>query len=68
MGMLFKIVGGTIMVLSALVVMGTAGSDCDGKCMENALSIGETLFNFTMALIGGWIGYHMFMYGVERDV
>lgn len=25
------------------LLLGVAGSDCDGKCMENAMSIGDTI-------------------------
>ena len=25
------------------LLLGVAGSDCDGKCMENAMSLGDTI-------------------------
>lgn len=67
MAMAFKIIGGTLMGLAFLVIIGTAGSDCDGDCMEKALPIGQMLIQFGIALFAGYLGYQMYMYGEERD-
>ena len=39
----FKILGGTIMFLAFFVIIGTAGSDCDGDCMEKAIPISQMI-------------------------
>jgi uncharacterized membrane protein YidH (DUF202 family) len=43
-----------------LLMVGVAGSDCDGKCMENALPLGETiiyaLIGLGMMVAGAFIG------------
>lgn len=38
-----KYVFGTMIAVGFLMVLGAAGNDCDGKCMENAAPIGELL-------------------------
>ena len=63
MAMLFKYTGGIIMALSFFVVLGTAGADCDGECMENSLTVSEILFNIAYASIAGFVGYKMYRYG-----
>lgn len=40
--------GSIRMVVGFLIVLGVAGADCDGKCMENAMSLTETLL-YSMA-------------------
>jgi|TARA_B110000503_G_scaffold112908_1_gene169403 hypothetical protein len=38
-----KYVFGTMVAVGFLMVLGAAGNDCNGKCMENAAPIGELL-------------------------
>ena len=38
-----KYVFGAMIAVGFLMVLGAAGNDCDGKCMENAAPIGELL-------------------------
>lgn len=38
-----KYVFGTMIAVGFLMLLGAAGNDCDGKCMENAAPIGELL-------------------------
>lgn len=38
-----KFVFGLMIAAGFLLVIGTAGADCDGKCMENSLTIGEII-------------------------
>jgi len=52
-----KYVFGTIGFLGFMLMLGVAGSDCDGKCMERAMSLTDTL------LYGG-IGCLAFAIGV----
>ena len=49
---------GSIRVLVGfLIVLGAAGSDCDGACMENALSLSEimlySLLGMSLIVWGG---------------
>lgn len=38
-----KYIFGTMIFVGFLMVLGVAGSDCDGKCMERAMSLGDSL-------------------------
>ena len=38
---MIKAIGWVVCIVGMLAVIGTAGADCDGKCMENALSLTE---------------------------
>lgn len=67
MAVAFKVFGGILMALAFFMIIGTAGSDCDGKCMENSLTIGEILMNLGLAFFAGFMGYQMYKYGEERD-
>ena len=57
---MMKVIGTIIGVSGFLLLMGVAGSDCDGKCMENAMSIGDTilygLLGLGMMVTGLFIG------------
>ena len=33
----------SILIMAGIVLMAGSGGDCDGKCMENANTLGETL-------------------------
>ena len=65
MAMAFKITGSILMFIAFFMVIGTAGSDCDGDCMERALSISQILINLGIASFAGFMGYHMYKYGEE---
>ena len=39
---MIKLLGYSIATVGFFLVLGTAGADCDGKCMENALSLWDT--------------------------
>ena len=51
-----KYVFGTMIAVGFVMVLGAAGNDCDGKCMETANTIGE------MLTIAG-IGLSMMLFG-----
>jgi len=55
---LIKFVFGTMAAAGALIILGTAGADCDGKCMENALTIAQileyTFYGFALIAFGAW--------------
>ena len=38
---MIKVIGYVFVFIGIFTVLGTAGADCDGKCMENALSLTE---------------------------
>ena len=65
---MLKIMGGLMMVVSFFVVLGAAGSDCDGDCVQNAMSIPETLFYVGSALVCGFLGFKIYMYGSDYNV
>ena len=49
------------MVIIGLMMMAGSAGDCDGKCMENANTIGEMLAYASMGLalmIAGGIGFY----------
>lgn len=40
---MIKLLGYSIATVGFFLVLGTAGADCDGKCMQNALSLWDTV-------------------------
>jgi hypothetical protein len=38
-----KFVFGVMIAVGFLLILGAAGSDCDGKCMENAMPLADVL-------------------------
>ena len=53
---MIKIAAYTVAVLGFFLVLGVAGADCDGKCMENSMSLSDimlyTAIGFTMMISG----------------
>lgn len=53
-----KFVFGAMIVAGMLIVLGTAGADCDGKCMENSLTLGEileyTFYGIALIVVGAF--------------
>lgn len=45
-----KIVGTVLGFCGFLLLLGTAGADCDGKCMENSLSLSDIALYVTIGL------------------
>ena len=52
-----KIIGYVLGFVGFFILLGTAGADCDGKCMENALTI-------TQLVEGVFMGIGIMMLGV----
>ena len=51
-----KIFGTILMIIGFVGIMGVVGSDCDGECMQYALSIQETIVwgaGFILPFIAG---------------
>lgn len=65
---MLKVMGGLMMAVSFIVILGAAGSDCDGDCMENAMSFKEILFYCGSALACGFLGFKIYMYGSDYNV
>jgi|TARA_B110000858_G_C17705299_1_gene427931 hypothetical protein len=55
-----KYVGYVIGFLGFFIMLGTAGADCDGKCMENSLTMMEiieyTILGMSMMVMGIYLG------------
>ena len=53
-----NIIGGILIIAGIMAIAGSA-NDCDGKCMENANTIGEMLtvmlIGISMTIVGGFI-------------
>lgn len=53
---MIKYLGVAVAVLGFFLVLGVAGADCDGKCMENSMSLSDimlyTAIGFTMMISG----------------
>ena len=60
---LSKIIGYLLVFVGIFIVLGTAGADCDGKCMENAMTIGQTLAYFSMGIGATALGALFIMKG-----
>jgi len=60
---LSKMIGYLLVFVGIFIVLGTAGADCDGKCMENAMTIGQTLAYFSMGIGATALGALFIMKG-----
>ena len=53
---MMKVIGYIVGFIGFFILLGTAGADCDGKCMENALTI-------TQIVEGVFMGIGLMMLG-----
>jgi len=44
MDRIVDLIVGTLGIVGFLIILGVAGNDCDGGCMENAMSTGDMIF------------------------
>ena len=58
-----KVVGAVLTVTGFFIIVGTAGSDCDGKCMENAMGLLDTFYYMLMGLATAGIGIYLYTRG-----
>ena len=65
---MLKVMGGLMMAVSFIVILGAAGSDCDGDCMDRAMSLKEIFFYCGSALVCGFLGFKIYMYGRDYNV
>lgn len=58
-----KFLFGVMIAVGFFVVLGTAGADCDGKCMERALTIAQileyTFYGVALMALGAFGLYKM---------
>ena len=57
----------TIAVAGFILMLGTAGSDCDGKCMENSMPIEDILLYMLLGLFMLGFGTFGYMKANEYD-
>lgn len=57
MNKILKVIYGLFIAVGFVLILGAAGSDCDGKCMENAMPLGQliifSLGGIFMVALGG---------------
>lgn len=61
--MTLKIIGGILGFAGFFIVAGVMGSDCDGKCMENAMGMMQTLQWMLIGLVTMVTGIVIYMKG-----
>lgn len=53
-----KIAFGLAVAVGIILILGVAGNDCDGKCMENAMPLGQMIeyifYGFALIAFGAW--------------
>ena len=60
---MIKVIGYVFVFIGIFTVLGTAGADCDGKCMENALSLTEIALYTMGGMCATAVGALMIMRG-----
>ena len=58
-----KVVGALLTVTGFYKIVGTAASDSDGKCMENAMGLLDTFYYMLMGLATAGIGIYLYTRG-----
>ena len=61
---MLKMIGWTLGTIGFLIVMGVAGSDCDGDCMENSLTMIQMLKYSAIGISCMGLGIYL---GVKYD-
>jgi hypothetical protein len=62
-GMMLKVFGALVIFCGVILILGAAGSDCDGKCMENSLTITEILLYCLSGFCMIGLGYMTYIFG-----
>ena len=60
---MIKVIGYVFVFIGVFAVLGAAGADCDGKCMENALSLTEIALYTMIGMCATAVGALMIMRG-----
>ena len=58
-----KIIGYVLGFVGFFILLGTAGADCDGKCMENALTVTQIVEGVFMGIGIMALGIYFVMKG-----
>ena len=61
--MTLKLIGGTLAAVGFFIIAGVMGSDCDGKCMENAMGMMQSLQWILIGLVTMVTGIVIYMKG-----
>jgi len=60
---MMKVIGYIVGFIGFFILLGTAGADCDGKCMENSLTIVEMMQGVFMGIALMMVGTYFVMKG-----
>ena len=58
-----KIIGYVLGFVGFFILLGTAGADCDGKCMENSLTVVQIMEGVFMGIGLMMVGTYFVMKG-----
>ena len=60
---MMKVIGYIVGFIGFFILLGTAGADCDGKCMENTLTIVQIMEGVFMGIGLMMVGTYFVMEG-----
>ncbi len=60
---MMKVIGYIVGFIGFFILLGTAGADCDGKCMENTLTIVQIMEGVFMGIGLMMLGTYFVMKG-----
>tara|TARA_B100000497_G_scaffold105957_1_gene122530 strand:+ start:1497 stop:1682 length:186 start_codon:yes stop_codon:yes gene_type:complete len=60
---MMQVIGYIVGFMGFFILLGTAGADCDGKCMENSLTIVEMMQGVFMGIGLMMVGTYFVMKG-----
>ena len=60
---MMKVIGYIVGFIGFFILLGTAGADCDGKCMENSLTMVEIMQGVFMGIGLMMVGTYFVMKG-----
>lgn len=60
---MMQVIGYIVGFMGFFILLGTAGADCDGKCMENSLTIVEIMQGVFMGIGLMMVGTYFVMKG-----
>ena len=60
---MMKVIGYIVGFIGFFILIGTAGADCDGKCMENSLTVVQIMEGVFMGIGLMMVGTYFVMKG-----
>jgi len=60
---MMKVIGYIVGFIGFFILLGTAGADCDGKCMENSLTVVQIMEGVFMGIGLMMLGTYFVMKG-----